>query len=236
MSGRHIDQHGMAALIYWANGAGEIPACYPGSKLGCILVNTATGESKNLIIDSPGAPYCYNQVFFNQTGLHILSIRSEVVPGSIICGTRNHYVDLRYYHCSDPLASNPVWQHTTIMHNDRACIQPLGNIVDPSGRVHLLYNYVVDDGHGKPAGPAKLVYAASREPASPTQEPPQFVQHELPTPGDGRLFLTRWCGSYHRIRQRRESLSRPRAGRGRRAVLAVEVLHTPRQPRSTLSD
>jgi hypothetical protein len=36
--------------------------------------------------------------------LHILSIRSEVVPGSILCGTRNHYIDLRYYHCPDPQA------------------------------------------------------------------------------------------------------------------------------------
>ena len=120
----------------------------------------------------------------------ILAIRSEVVPGSILCGTRNHYIDLRYYHCSDPLATNPQWQQVVIMHNDRACIQPLGNILDPSGRIHLLYCYTLDDGHGQPAGPAKLVYAASRELVSSTQEP-QFVQHELPTPGDGRLFLTR---------------------------------------------
>ncbi len=195
MSGA-IDHRGMAALIYWANGAGEIPACYPDSKLGCTLVNTTSGESKNLTIDSPGAPYCYNHVFFNQTGLHVLSIRSEVVPGSILCGTRNHYVDLRYYHCSDPLASNPQWQHITIMHNDRASIQPLGNVIDSSGRVHLLYFYALDDGHGN-ATPSKLVYAASREPASSNKQP-EFVQHELSTPGDGRLFLTR-DGAVHII-------------------------------------
>jgi hypothetical protein len=194
MSGA-IDQRGIVALVYWANGAGGLPA-YSGSKLGCTLLNTTTGESKNFTIDSPGAPYCYNQIFFNQTGLHILSIRTEVVPGSILCGTRNHYIDLRYYYCPDPLAADPQWQHVTIMHNDRACIQPLGDIVDPSGRVHLLYNYNVDDGHGN-ATPWKLVYAASRAAASGAQAP-EFVQHELSTPGDGRLFLTR-DGAVHII-------------------------------------
>lgn len=188
MSGA-IDQRGIAALVYWANGSEKIPDCYPGSKIGCTLVNTVTGETRNLIVDSPGAPYCYNQVFFNQTGLHILSIRSEVVPGSILCGTRNHYVDLRYYHCPDPLAAKPQWRHVTIMHNEHACIQPLGNVVDASGRVHLLYNYNVDDGHGNPTQ-YKLVYAASRELVSGNQTP-DFAQHELSTPGDGRLFLTR---------------------------------------------
>lgn len=188
MSGA-IDRRGMAALVYWANGAGNIPECYPGSKLGCILLNTGTGESKNLIIDSPGAPYCYNQVFFDRTGLHVFGVRNVVVPGSILCGTRNHYTELRYYHCGDPLAADPTWQHVVIAQNDRGCFQPLGNIVDPSGRVHLLYIYMLDDGHGKATGPARLVYAVSREPVSGTRGP-QFVRHELSMASDGRLFLS----------------------------------------------
>ncbi|HWB53811.1 MAG TPA: hypothetical protein VG722_06450 [Tepidisphaeraceae bacterium] len=189
MSGA-INDKGEAALVYWANGAGPIPECYPGSKLGCTLLNTVTGRSKNIIIDSPGAPYCYNQVFYNRTGLHIFGVRSIVVPGSLICGTRNHYTELRYYHCDDPNAADPKWQHVVIAQNDRGSFQPLGNVVDPSGRVHLLYVYTLDDGHGKAAGPTKLVYAVSREPVSATQAP-LFVQHELSTPGDGRIFLTR---------------------------------------------
>jgi hypothetical protein len=183
MSGA-INDKGQAALIYWANGPD-----YSKSTLGCTLLDTTRGKYRNLTIDSPSAPYCYNQVFFDRTGLHVFGVRSEVVEGSIICGTRNHYTELRYYHCGDPLSTDPKWQHVVIAQNDRASFQPLGNVVDPSGRVHLLYLYMLDDGHGKAAGPAKLVYAASRAPVSP-EHAPEFVQHELPMPGDGRLFLT----------------------------------------------
>jgi hypothetical protein len=182
MSGA-IEKHGLAALVYWGNSRD-----YPAATLGCTLLDTTTGKSRNITVDSPGAPYCYNQVFFDETGLHILGIRSEVAD-SLIAGSRNHYTDLRYYHCPDPGVTEPKWQRVLILHNDRACIQPLGNLVDPSGRVHLLYWYVLDDGKGNRTGAQRLVYAASREPVSAAAAP-VFDAHEIGAPGDGRLFLT----------------------------------------------
>jgi hypothetical protein len=133
----------------------------------------------------PARRYCYNQVFFDdRSGIHVLSIRSEV-SDTILCGTRNHYVDLRYYHCADP--DHPRWDRTTVLHDEHACIQPLGNLVDSHGAVHLLYQSARDDGHGKSTG-FHLVYASSRRGA--------FAQHELPSAADGRLFLTKGGGVY----------------------------------------
>ncbi|HTL28625.1 MAG TPA: hypothetical protein VL282_05385, partial [Tepidisphaeraceae bacterium] len=56
MSGA-INNKGLAALVYWANGPD-----YAASTLGCTLLDTTTGKSRNITVDSPGAPYCYNQL------------------------------------------------------------------------------------------------------------------------------------------------------------------------------
>ncbi len=183
MSGA-IDRKGEAALVYWTNGPD-----YKQSKLGCTLLDTITGKSRNLIVDSPGAPYCYNHVFFDQTGVHILSTRSEVADFNI-ADSRNHYTDLHYYHCANPNAAEPKWQQVVVVQNERARFQTRANLVDPSGRVHLLYQYVLDDGHGKTAGGLKMVYAASREPIS-SEHVPEFVSHEIESPGEARLFMTK---------------------------------------------
>jgi hypothetical protein len=178
-----IDSKGRAALVYWGHGPD-----YPTATLGCTLLDTTTGKSRNLVVDSPGAPYCYNQVYFDRTGIHILGAKSEVTD-FLVAGSKNHYTQLNYYHCANPDAAEPTWQRAVVVKNDRARFQPRGNLVDPSGRVHLLYQSVLDDGHGKETGGLKMIYTVSRDPSSAT-EAPTFVEHELETPGDARLFLT----------------------------------------------
>lgn len=190
-----IDKKGRALLVYWGNGAsdpkakglGTINSGYKNSTLGYTLVDTRSGKSVNGIMDAPGAPYCYSQVAFNETGAHVFTIRSEV-KDTLVCGTRNHYVELRYYYSPDP-ASRAKWKYVTIYKNQRACIQPLGIEVDPKGKVHLLY-YYNEELAGGTIVPHRLIYAVSREPVT-ANATPEFMEQEIKSGGwDGRLFQT----------------------------------------------
>ena len=194
--GGAIDKTGRALLVYWGNGAsdpkatglGQINSGYAHSTIGYTLVDTRSGKTVVGALDAPGAPYCYSHVAFNETGAHLLTIRSEV-KDTILCGTRNHYVDLRYYYSPDP-ASGAKWRHVTIYNNQRACIQPLGLEVDKTGRVHLLYNYTEQTAEGTIV-PHRLVYAVSKEPVS-ANHTPEFDNQEIKSGGwDGRLFQTK---------------------------------------------
>jgi len=203
--GGGIDPKGRALLVYWGNGGGDphlegrerMRSGYRQSTIGYTLVDTLTGQSKNGVIDRPGAPYCYSHVEYGRTGAHVLTVRSEVNTFPIV-GSRNHYTDLRYYYCSDPAdfrrmasgraSAGAKWRMTTVYRNERALIQPLGLVVDPAGRVHLLYYHKEELADGA-VSPLKLVYAVSKEPVS-AQAAPQFVHFELRYDWDGRLYLT----------------------------------------------
>jgi hypothetical protein len=194
--GGAIDPKGRALLVYWGNGQSDhgttgyeaMTSGYRRSTIGYTLVDTVKGTHQNGVIDSPGAPYCYSQVAFDTNGAHVLTVRSEVKQ-TLLCGSRNHYVDLRYYYSSDP-ASGAKWQEVPIYSDPRSCIQPLGIEVDRKGYVHLLY-YFVQERDDKTVVPHRLFYAVSRQPVS-AKTAPQFVQRELKNSGwDGRLFQTR---------------------------------------------
>jgi hypothetical protein len=180
--GGGIDAKGRALLVYWGNGS-----TYKTSTIGYTVVDTRSGKTKNGIIDSPGAPYCYSHVEWAKTGAHVLTIRSEV-QNFLINGSRNHYTELRYYYSPDP-TSNMSWRMTPIYSNPKATIQPVGLVVDHGGRVHLLYFFIEELPGGK-SSPLRLVYAVSREPVN-VKAAPEFVKHEIKLGWDGRLFLTR---------------------------------------------
>jgi hypothetical protein len=214
--GGAIDARGRALLVYWANGRSDpnktgfeaMTGGYRRSTIGYTLVDTVKGTSVNGIIDAPGAPYCYSHVVFDRRGAHVFTVRAEVKEW-LLCRSRNHYTDLRYYYTPDP-ASGEKWRRVTIYQDARASIQPLGMEVDPAGRVHLLYYYVREEEDGR-VTPHRLVYAVSRQPVrrermpnvriwphqtalhgEPGHPSPEFVQHTLKSDGwDGRLFQTR---------------------------------------------
>lgn len=180
--GGGIDAKGRALLVYWGNGSN-----YKTSTIGYTYVDTRTGKTKNGIIDRPGAPYCYSHVEWAKAGAHVLTIRSEV-NNFLINKSRNHYTELRYYYSDDPASGAP-WRMTPVYRNAKATIQPVGLVVDRTGRVHLLYFFIEELPGGK-SSPLRLVYAVSRKPVN-GKSAPDFVKHEIKQGWDGRLFLTR---------------------------------------------
>jgi hypothetical protein len=190
-----IDAQGRALMVYWGNGAGDpdktgyegMTSGYRKSTIGYTLVDTVKGTATNGVIDTPGAPYCYSQVAFDKNGAHVFTVRSEVMQ-TILCGSRNHYTEIRYYYSPDP-ASNAPWKGVTIYQDARSCIQPLGIEIDRAGRAHLLY-YYTQEAEDRRIIPHRLMYAVSLHPIS-DKAPIRFVQHELALGKDGRLFQTR---------------------------------------------
>jgi hypothetical protein len=194
--GGGIDARGNALMVYWANyhprpGLKDFEALndgYSRSTIGYTLIDTTTGKHKNGTIDSPGAPYCYSQVAYAKNGAHVLTVKS-LVSQFLICGSRNHYTELRYYYSPDPW-SDTKWKRVTIYENPKTLLQPIGLEVDRAGYAHLLYlrRDELPDGQG---GPQRVVYAVSKQPLS-AHTTPEFVQHEIKSDGwDGRLFQTR---------------------------------------------
>lgn len=158
-----IDERGQALLVYWGNGRGDagtsgyeqMSSGYRRSTIGYTLVDTVKRTSYTGIIDRPGAPFCYSHVEMDRSGAHVLTIRSEVMQ-TLVCGSRNHYTELRYYHASEP-GPNAKWRHAVVFQGPKRQIQPLGLEVDSGGRPHVLFNYVEEGPDGKVI-PHKLVY------------------------------------------------------------------------------
>lgn len=217
--GGGIDPRGNALMVYWANyhpkpelkGFEGMNDGYSRSTIGYTLIDTATGKHKNGTIDSPGAPYCYSQVAYAKNGAHVLTVKS-LVSEFLICGSRNHYTELRYYYSPDPWSNAP-WKRVTIYENPKTLLQPIGLEVDRAGYAHLLYlrRDEVPAGQGDPttekqwqglhprrdtmpggqSGPQRIIYAVSKQPLS-AHATPEFVQREIKSDGwDGRLFQTR---------------------------------------------
>ena len=187
--GGAMDERGRVLLAYWGTTKpGPDAGLYENGAVGWTLVDTRTGRTQNGVAEATGVPYCYPQVAFDRTGAHILTVRSEV-KSELLVGSRNHYIEMRYYHCDDPSARNASWQRTVMMSDPRALIQPLGCVTDGAGRVHLLYCFYRDEGGGKFVPPT-LVYAVSRAPVSRGRAP-EFVKHTIRDGGwDGRLCRT----------------------------------------------